>query len=80
MLLSDVQGWQRRTHLRVPDSHILQVDAGDPLAAALYDILGAIGELHMPMLVYARHVPRAEPAVVGHVVAAVMLHAGQRPY
>ena len=77
--LEGLLGRQRREHLRVPDRHILQVDAGDPLAAALYDVLRAVGELHVPMLVDARHVPRAEPAVVGHVVAAVMLQAGQKP-
>ena len=55
--------------------HVLQVNAGDPLATTLYDVLDTIGQLHMPILVDVGHIARGKPAICAHVVAAVVLRA-----
>ena len=65
----------RHARLGMRDRHILQIDAGDPLAAALYDVLDTVGQLHVPVTVDMSHVACGKPAVCAHVVAALVLRA-----
>ena len=65
----------RLARLGMRNRHILQVDAGDPLATALDDVLDAVGQLHMPILVDVGHIARGKPAICAHVVAALVLRA-----
>src|SRR2546422_6142750 len=53
---------------------VLELDRGDPLAARLDDVLGAVGDLDEAVRVDRAHVAGAEPAVVellGPVLAVV---------
>ena len=45
----------------------LHVHAGDPLAAGLDEVLGAVGDLHVAVGVDRGHVAGAEPAVLGEL-------------
>ena len=61
MLDADHGGFR---HLGVADREILQVDRGDPLAARLDDVLGAVGDLHVAVAVDGGDVAGVEEAVV----------------
>src|SRR5438034_98610 len=55
----------RLEDLRVRHDHVLEVDARDPLAAGLDQVLRAVGDLHVALGVDRRDVARPEPAVFG---------------
>src|ERR671915_419309 len=58
---------------RVGHKRVLQLDRGDPLPPALYQVFTAVGDLYEPETVYGDHVPRPEPTVVRKLVVALRL-------
>ena len=65
-------------HLRVRHDSVLQIDARDPFAAALHQILRAVHDLDVAFSIDGCHVAGPEPAVHESVVAArvVVVAAG----
>src|SRR5215208_793197 len=55
----------------VGHKRVLQLDRGDPLSPALYEVLAAVGDLDEPEPVYGDDVPRPEPPVVCKLVVAL---------
>ena len=53
------------------DCDIFDIDGADPLAARLDDVLGAIGDLHRPVLVDIGDVAGVEKAVLIEHIAAI---------
>src|SRR5690606_11415209 len=56
--------------IRVADGQVFQIDGGDPLAAGLDDVLGAVGDLHVAVAVDMRDVARVEPALLVEALLA----------
>src|SRR5215204_353122 len=52
----------------VGHKRVLQLDRGDPLPPALYEVLAAVGDFDKPKAVYGDDVPGLEPAVVRELV------------
>ena len=52
---------RRLDDVRVGHQLVLQLDRGDPLAAGLDHVLGAVGDLHEALGVHRRDVARAQP-------------------
>src|SRR5918995_4488333 len=52
---------------------ILQLDRGDPLPPALYEVFAAVGDLDKPETVYGDDVTRPEPTVLRKLVVALRL-------
>src|SRR3954466_5278396 len=50
----------RFRHLRVTDGEVLEVDRGYPFAPGLDDILGAVGDLHVTVLIDGRDIAGVE--------------------
>lgn len=50
----------------------LHCNRGHPLAAALYNVLAAVCDLHVPQGVYGRHVTSSEPIVFERAVLVVL--------
>src|SRR5215203_3832015 len=53
---------------RVGHKRVLQLDRGNPLPPALYEVFAAVGDLDEPETVYGDDVPRLEPTVFGKLV------------
>src|ERR671911_954189 len=53
---------------RVCHKRVLQLDRGDPLPPALYEVFAAVGDLDEPETVYGDDVSRLEPPVVRELV------------
>ena len=49
---------------------IFQIDRADPLSARLDQVLGAIGNAHKAHGVYAGHIARSQPSVIGEFIFA----------
>src|SRR5215218_9929389 len=52
----------------VGHERVLQLDRGDPLTPALYEVFAAVGDLDEPETVYGDDVPRLEPTVLRELV------------
>ena len=65
--------------LRVGHQLVLQLDRGDPLAARLDEVLGAVDEADPAPLVHRRDVAGAQPAVVGEALAGPRVVVVRRP-
>src|SRR5918997_6035963 len=50
---------------------VLEGDRGDPLSPALYEVLGAVLDLHVPVLVDGDDVAGLEPAVLGELLGVL---------
>ena len=65
-------------HLGVADREILELDRGNPFAARLDHVLGAVGDLHVAVRVDGGDVAGVEKAVRVEDVAAFVLEIGSR--
>ena len=65
-------------HLGMADRQVLQVDRGDPFAARLDHVLGAVGDLHVAVAVDGRDVAGVEEAVLVEDRDVVLLEIGAR--
>ena len=59
-------------HLGMTDREIFQIDRGNPFAAGLDHVLGAVGDLHVAAAVHGRDVAGIEEAFVVENVAVVL--------
>ena len=55
---------RRFRHLGMADGEVLQLDRGDPFAARLDHVLGAVGDLHVAVRVDGRDVAGVEKALL----------------
>ena len=60
-------------HLGVVGGDVFHLDGGDPLAAGLDHILGAVGDRHVALSVYGGDVAGLKPALLGVGIRAVQL-------
>src|SRR5207245_1826312 len=64
-------------HVRVAHDQVLELDARDPLAAALDDVLRPIRDLHVAVGVDRHHVAGTEPTVVERLRRASIIVVGR---
>ncbi len=63
-------------HIRVADGEVLEVDGGDPLAAGLDHVLGAVGDLHVAERIDGGDVARVEEALLVEDLLALAAEIG----
>jgi hypothetical protein len=64
-------------HGGVGHEGVLQRHRGDPLAAGLHHVLGAVGDAHVPVGVERHHVARLEPPVGGELLRPLVAHVAR---
>ena len=65
-------------HLGMADREVFEIDRGNPFAARLDHVLGAVGDLHVAVRVHGGDVAGIEEAVAVEDIAAVALEVGAR--